>query len=76
MGKRNSHHLVPNSKGGWDIKRGGGKKSLKHFDTKKAAEKFGRNVSRNQKSEFVIHRKDGTIQQSDSHGHDPHPPKG
>jgi len=60
MGKRKSQHLVPNPKGGWDVKNGGGKKPLKHFDTKKTAEKFGRNVSRNQKSEFVIHRKDST----------------
>lgn len=76
MGKRKSHHLVPNPHGGWDVKKGGGKRSIKHFDTKKPAEKFGRNVSRNQKSEFVIHGKDGTIQRSDSHGKDPYPPRG
>ena len=28
------------------------------------------------KSELVIHNKDGRISQKDSHGHDPHPPKG
>ena len=76
MGKRKSHHVVPNPNGGWDVKKGGGKKSIKHFNTKLPAEKFGRTVSKNQKSEFVIHGKDGTIQRSDSHGNDPNPPKG
>ena len=76
MAKRKSHHLVPNPDGGWDIKRGGGKKSIRHFPKKNEAEKFGRKVSRNQNTEFVIHGKDGKIQRSDSHGNDPHPPKG
>lgn len=76
MGKRKSHHLVPKSSGGWDLKKGGGERSIKHFDTKKEGENYGRNVSRNQGSEFVIHKRDGTIQRSDSHGNDPYPPKG
>ena len=76
MATRKSHHLVPNSAGGWDLKKGGGKRSIKHFDTKKEGEQFGRIVSINQQSEFVIHKKDGTIHRSDSHGHDPYPPKG
>ena len=76
MARRKSHHLVPNPEGGWDLKKGGGKRSIKHFETKKEGEKFGRNLSVNQKSEFIIHKKDGTIQRSDSHGNDHHPPKG
>lgn len=36
----------------------------------------GREISRNQHSEFVIHDKHGVIRQSDSHGNDPYPPKG
>lgn len=37
---------------------------------------YGRQVSRNQETELRIHNKDGRIGQSDSHGHDPNPPKG
>lgn len=74
MAKRNSHHVVPNSKGGWDVKKGGAQKSSGHFDTKKEAEKAGRKISQNQGTELVIHGKDGKIQSSDSHGHDPNPP--
>ncbi len=35
-----------------------------------------REISRNQKTELVIHNMDGRIAQSDSHGNDPFPPKG
>lgn len=72
---RKTHHVVHNNDGGWDVKKGGGKRSIKHFDNKQDAVDYGRDVSKNQKSEFVIHKKDGTIQNSDSHGGDPCPPK-
>jgi hypothetical protein len=72
---RKTHHVVPNPKGGWDVKKGGGVKSIKHFTKKDDAVDYGREVSRNQKSEFIVHKKDGTIQNADSHGGDPCPPK-
>ena len=65
---RKSHHIVPGKDGGWDIKKGGGDKTIKHVETKKEAEEIGRKISQNQNSEFVIHGKDGKIQQSNSHG--------
>ncbi|HEY0893593.1 MAG TPA: DUF2188 domain-containing protein [Cellvibrio sp.] len=72
---RKTHHVVPDPEGGWDVKKGGATKSSKHFDNKQDAVDWGRQVSRNQKTEFLIHGKDGKIQQSDSHGGDPNPPK-
>jgi hypothetical protein len=75
MAKNNQHHLVPNPKGGWDIKRDGAERSSGHFGTKAEAEKAGRAMSQNQNTEFVVHGKDGKIQRSDSHGNDPCPPK-
>ena len=71
---RKTHHVVPNKEGGWDLKKGGGEKSIKHFDRKQDAIDYGRNVSKNQNSEFIVHKKDGTIQNPDSHGGDPCPP--
>ncbi|HKK83016.1 MAG TPA: DUF2188 domain-containing protein [Atribacterota bacterium] len=76
MAKQDSHHVVPNPDGGWDVKRGGGQKASRHTDTKAEAEKLAREISRNQETELVIHKKDGTIQRKDSHGNDPYPPKG
>lgn len=73
---RDSHHVVPNSKGGWDVKRGGGLRSSGHYGTKAEAISAGRKISINQGTEFVIHGANGRIQSADSHGNDPYPPKG
>ena len=70
-----THHVVPNSGGGWDVKRGGADRSSGHFDNKSDAVNYGRQVSQNQNTEFRIHNRDGRISQSDSHGRDPNPPK-
>ena len=66
-----SHHIVPNPAGGWDVKRSGAERASRHFDTKAEAEDAGREISRNQHTELVVHLKDGTIQRKDSHGNDP-----
>jgi uncharacterized protein YdaT len=73
---RKEHHVVPNPRGGWDVKKNGADRASIHTDTKQEAVNKGRDISNNQGTEFVIHGKDGRIQQSDSHGSDPHPPKG
>ena len=72
---RKTHHVVPKSTGGWDVKKGGGERAIKHFDNKKEAVDFAREVSINQRSELIIHKQDGTIQKADSHGGDPCPPR-
>ena len=61
----NTHHVVPNPEGGWDVKRGGSERASGHFSTKKEAVDAGRVISRNQKTEFVIHRQDGTIERTE-----------
>ena len=71
-----THHVVPNRDGGWDVKRGGASRASAHFDLKQDAIDRGREISRNQGTEFRIHNKDGRIGSSDSHGNDPHPPRG
>lgn len=72
---KNTHHVVPAKDGGWNVKKGGAEKASKHFDVKKEAVEYGREVSKKQGSEFYIHKKDGTIQSKDSHGKDPIPPR-
>jgi hypothetical protein len=76
MAKQDTHHVVPNQDGGWDVKRGGGQKASHHTDTKAEAERIARDISKNQGTELIIHGKDGKIQSKDSHGNDPYPPKG
>jgi uncharacterized protein YdaT len=72
---RRTHHVVPATGGGWNVKRGGGQRSSGHFDTKQEAIDRAREISQNQKTELVIHNQNGRISQSDSHGNDPCPPR-
>jgi hypothetical protein len=71
-----THHVVPGPDGGWNVRRGGSDRVSSHHDTKQEAIDAGREVSRNQGTEFRIHNRDGRIASSDSHGGDPNPPKG
>ena len=64
---RKTHHVVPNSDGGWNVKRGGGQRTFRHYDIKIDAISVAREVSRHQHSELVIHNRNGRIAQSDSH---------
>ncbi|MBF0181924.1 MAG: DUF2188 domain-containing protein [Magnetococcales bacterium] len=66
-----THHVVHNPNGGWDVIRGGAERASGHFDTKQDAIERGRELSRNQGTELRIHNLDGQIGGSDSHGHDP-----
>lgn len=73
---KNEHHVVPNpARGGWDVKRNGAERASAHTARKEDAVRIGRELSRNTGSELVIHGKDGRIQQKDSHGNDPCPPR-
>ena len=72
---RKEHHVGPNPDDGWDVKREHAQRSSGHFDTKKEAIEAGRRISTNQGTELIPHRKDGTIQNPNSHGNDPYPPK-
>lgn len=71
-----THHVVPNSAGGWDVRRGGTDRASGHFETKREAVDRGREMSRNAGTEFKGHNRDGRIAQSDSHGNDPRNIKG
>lgn len=75
-GKGGTTHVVPDSDGGWNVKRGGASRASGHFDTKQQAVDRAREISRNAQSELKIHNKDGKIAQSDSHGNDPRSVKG
>jgi type IV secretory pathway TrbL component len=73
---RDTHRVMPHQDGGWQVKRDGDSKASHHTDTQAQAIEFGREISRNQNTELQIHRANGQIRSSDSHGNDPYPPKG
>jgi hypothetical protein len=70
-----TYHVVPSPDGGWSVRKGGSLRASKHFNKKSDAVSWGREISKNQGFEFVIHNQDGTIQQKDSYGADPFPPR-
>lgn len=72
---KTSHHVVPDPNGGWSVKKEGASRASKHFDQKRDAITHARSISKDQGSEFVIHRRDGTIASNDSYGNDPNPPR-
>ncbi len=53
------HHVVPSSKGGWDIKRAQTGRALQHFSTKKAAISQARKVCGKHGTTLVVHNSDG-----------------
>jgi len=67
-------HVVPH-KDGWATKREGNDRASKVFEKKSDAVDSGRKTAKEDKTDLVIHKKDGKIQDSDSYGPDPNPPK-
>jgi len=65
MAKRTNHVIM--LKSGWAVKKSGSVKSSKLFSTKEEAKKYGIDLSRKEKTELYVHRKDGTIQNRNSY---------
>jgi len=70
-----NQHVLPTPDGNWAVKGESNKRITRKTRTKKEAEDIARQIARNQKSDVVIHGKDGKIQDRDSYGSDPCPPK-
>lgn len=66
--------MVPR-KDGWAVKSEGNTKASVIKPTQEKAIKEAIKIAKHQKSEVVIHGKDGRIRDKDSYGNDPHPPK-
>ncbi len=73
MSKKNQH-VVPLGNG-WAVKGEGNTRFTVITETKKDAVETAREIARNNRSELVIHGRDGRIQDKDSYGNDPFPPK-
>ena len=69
-----NQHVVPTPKGKWGVRGEGNSKITKETSTQTQAINIARDIAKNQESEVVIHRKDGTIRDKDSYGKGPCPP--
>jgi hypothetical protein len=79
MANDNRRHVVPNAKGGWDVKAPEGKRASAHTNTQADAIQRAKTIVKNQGGgEVRIHDKKGQIRDSDTvrPGNDPYPPKG
>jgi len=74
MAKKNQH-VVPLG-GGWGVKGEGNNKFTIITDKKSKALLIAKDIAKNNKSELIIHGKDGKIMEKNSYGKDTYPPKG
>lgn len=61
---------------GWAVQREKSERASRVVPTKEEASEIGRNIARNNEVELIIQRRDGTIQDRNSYGNDPFPPRG
>jgi hypothetical protein len=70
-----NQHVVQRENG-WAVRGEGNSRDTSHHSTQAEAAAVARGTARNQKSELLIHGRDGRIRERDSYGNDPYPPKG
>jgi len=73
MGK--NQHVV-RTENGWGVRGEGNSRLTAEFRTQTQAIKASREICQNQKSEQFIHGRDGQIQERNTFGSDPFPPRG
>ena len=76
MTKRSNYVVPSREKGGWAVRKSSSTRVSKSFNRKEDAVKYGRELSRKEQTELYIHKKNGSIQDRNSYGKDPFPPKG
>jgi hypothetical protein len=74
MSKRNQH-VVPHPQG-WAVKPAGSQRASSLHDTQRDAIGAAREAAIQQRSEMLIHGRNGQIRERNSYGDDPYPPKG
>ena len=78
MPNSNNRHVVPNPRGGWDVKAPGAERASSHHDTQAQAEQRAKEIVHNRGGgEVRIHRPSGRFRDSDSvdPGNDPNRPR-
>lgn len=73
MGK--NQHVVPHG-GDWAVRGAGNERATSVHETQAAAIEAARSIAQNQRSELLIHGRNGQIRERDSFGGDPFPPRG
>ena len=75
MARKPPVHTVPHEDG-WANRREGATRVIKKFATKAEAQAAGRETARRDKTEHLIHKRDGTVGSRNSYGSDSQRRKG
>lgn len=67
-------HIVKHGDG-WAVRKEGNQRASSVHPTQKQAIDAGRDAAKGERSELVIHGRDGKIRDKDSFGNDPFPPR-
>jgi len=76
MPKQGDVHVVRDEKAGWQVRVEGTAGPRSAHKTQAEATNAGRDVARKNKSELLVHGKDGKIRERSTFGHDPRRTKG
>ena len=68
-------HVVPRD-GRWGVKRAGSERASSLHPTQAEAIKAAREIAKRERSEMLIHGKNGRIRERNTYGKDPFPPPG
>ena len=74
MGK--NQHVTPHKISGWQVRDENNTRATVRTDTQAEAIQIAREIAKNQKSEMLVHGRDGRIRERNSYGNDPFPPRG
>ena len=74
--KKNQHVMHRESDGKWIVKGENNSRATRVLSTQKEAISAGREISKKQRSELIVHGRDGQIQDKWSYGNDPRNIKG
>jgi hypothetical protein len=70
-----NQHVVPRGSG-WAVHGSGNSRDTSQHGKQSQAISAARDIAQNQRSEVVIHGRDGRIREKNSYGNDNYPPKG
>ena len=71
MPKQGDVHVVRGNNGGWQVRVEGKTRAQSIHNTQAEAAAVGKEIARRNKSELLVHGRDGKIRERSTFGHDP-----
>ena len=70
-----NQHVVPHNQS-WAVKGAGNQRATSIHETQQRAIEAAREIAIGQRSELLVHGRNGQIRERNTYGKDPYPPKG